>query len=210
MKKAILKISLVSSIVIICGTLFGQYTGPWPYEQDFNSWTVSTPGDFCTPDGTVTLEQNWSNETGDDIDWDIYDGHNDWVGTGPVEDHTPGSGGNYLYTESSSCYNSTGYITSPVYDFTSLASPELRFWYFMYGAAMGTLSVQVSVDGGSSWSSDLWSLSGNQQNSPYDDWIEVSISLDAYTSETNFVIRFTGVTGPGNTSDMALDDVYVG
>ncbi len=176
----------------------------FPYTITFDSWTASTPAPACTPDGTVPLGNCWTNVTGDDIDWDILLGSTASGTTGPGSDHT--GGGNYLYTETSGgCNGVTGIITSPIFDLTGLADADLIFWYHMYGTNMGTLSVQVSTDGGSSWSSNIWSLSGDQGNS----WQQQVIDLDSYISENDLVIRFTGVTGSDYTSDMAIDDFSI-
>ncbi|MCK5080044.1 MAG: PKD domain-containing protein, partial [Bacteroidales bacterium] len=176
----------------------------YPFTESFDSWTTSSPAASCTPDGSVIVGDCWTNVTGDDIDWDIHSGSTASGTTGPGSDHT--GGGNYLYTEASGgCTSSTGRITSPGFDLSGITDPELTFWYHMYGADMGTLSVQVSTDGGTSWSSDIWSLTGDQGNS----WNEQVIDLDAYTSETDLVIRFTGLTGSGYRSDMAIDDFSI-
>lgn len=176
----------------------------FPYVQNFDSWTASTPAAACTPDGTVPLSNCWTNVTGDDIDWDILLGSTASGGTGPGSDHT--GGGNYLYTETSGgCNSMTGMITSPIFDLTGLLYAELAFWYHMYGTNMGSLSVQVSTNGGSTWSGNIWSLSGDHGNS----WQEAVIDLSSYLSETDLVIRFTGLTGSDYTSDMAIDDFSI-
>ena len=182
----------------------GGCISSFPYTQSFDGWSTSSPAYNCTADGSVTLQDDWTNVTGDDIDWDILSGSTGSSNTGPSSDHTSGSG-NYLYTETSSCYNNTGYITSPCFDFSALSDPQLTFWYHMYGSAMGTMSVQVSTNGGSSWSADLWSLSGNQTNN----WYEATVNLSAYASVADVIIRWTGATGTSYTSDMAIDDVTV-
>jgi len=79
---------------------------------------------------------------------------------------------------------------------------------------MGTLSVQVSVDHGKTWSADLnytlsdrnaTSVSGNQGTN----WLQGFINLSPYVSATALVIRFTAVTGSALDGDIALDDVQV-
>ncbi|MCF6185776.1 MAG: hypothetical protein L3J56_14350, partial [Bacteroidales bacterium] len=187
------------TFITLCGTV-----SVFPYTQNFDSWTTSTPATACTGDGTVTLEECWTNVTGDGIDWDIFTGSTGSSSTGPTADHTTGSG-NYLYTEASGPCNSTGLITSPTFDFTSLSDATLTFWYSMYGADMGTLSVQVSTDGGANWSADLWSLTGDQGTS----WIQAIVDLTPYVSYNNVIIRWTGAEGSGYTSDMAIEDVTV-
>jgi len=160
----------------------------FPYTETFDSWITSNPVASCTPDGSVLLSACWANVTGDDIDWDIHSGSTTSGSTGPTSDHT--GGGNYLYTEASGCFSNTGAITSPGFNLSGISDIELAFWYHMYGADMGTLSIQVSTNGGSSWSADIWSLSGDQGNS----WHEQLISLDTYTTETSLIIRFTAAT----------------
>lgn len=180
----------------------------YPYTQNFDSWATSNPATACTSNGSVVFEECWTNETsGDNIDWDVLSGPTASSGTGPSSDHS--GGGNFIYTESSSgttgCTNQRGYVTTPVFDFSGLSSPELSFWYNMYGIDMGTLSVQVSIDGGSNWSSDVWILSGDQGTS----WTEAVVDLSAFQGQSNLVIRFTGLTGGGYRSDMAIDDITV-
>ena len=54
-------------------------------------------------------------------------------------------------------------LTSECLDISTLAAPALRFQYHMYGATMGTLSVEISTDTGATWTS-VWALSGDQGN----------------------------------------------
>lgn len=60
----------------------------------------------------------------------------------------------------------TDYLESPEIDIHSLSSPQLTFHYYMYGAGMGTMSVEVWD--GTTWSAPIWSLSGQQQTSVND------------------------------------------
>jgi len=175
----------------------------FPYTQNFDAWEKNNPAYRCTDDESVDLGDCWTNLSGDDFDWNVFSGSTASGNTGPAEDHTSGNG-NYLYTEASSCFNHTGRITSPTFDLSGLNSATLNFWYHMYGAAMGTLSIQVSTDGGSTWSGNVWSKSGNQGDS----WIEAAVSLNDYL-EDNVVIRFTGATGSSYTSDIAIDDMEI-
>ena len=74
----------------------------------------------------------------------------------------------------------------------------LAFAYNMYGSSMGTLSVDVSTDSGTTWVEE-WTLSGDQGTT----WYEAYVNLSAYTS--NISVRFQGITGNGFRSDMAVD-----
>jgi hypothetical protein len=178
-------------------------TTNFPVLQDFNSWAISTPDVACTPDGTVGFYDCWTNVTGDDIDWEIFTGPTASGSTGPSSGYS--GSGNYIYTEASYCYNKVGYIRSVNFNLSALNSCELKFYYHMYGANMGSLSVQVSTDGGNTWSADLWSKAGDQG----DLWKEAIISLNNYVGYNDVLIQFKGVTGPGYKSDMALDQISV-
>ena len=68
---------------------------------------------------------------------------------------------------------------------------------------MGELNVEISTDNGVSWTT-VWTLSGNQGNQ----WSKATIDLQPYNNGTTR-IRFRGVTA-SNTSDMALDALYIG
>ncbi len=172
----------------------------YPYVQNFDSWTTSSPSMQCTNDGTVALQSSWINFVGEDIDWDVKSGATASSSTGPSSDHTSGSG-NYLYTESSSCYNHVGTVITPVFDLSGLQDATLSFWYHMYGSSMGTMQLQITTDCGKSWE-NLWTLSGDQGNS----WQEATVVLDDYVSYENAVFRFVGTTGSSYRSDMAFDD----
>ena len=52
-------------------------------------------------------------------------------------------------------------LLSPQIDLSALTSPMLEFYYHMFGAAMGSLHVDVSD--GSGWTRGLLTLSGQQQ-----------------------------------------------
>jgi hypothetical protein len=145
----------------------------------------------------------WNQAGGDDMDWTSRSGSTPSSSTGPSGAH---GGSTYLYTEASGGNNPGKFalLQSECFDFSTLTAPELRFWYHMYGSNMGTLSIQISTDQGSSWSGNLWSMSGNQGNS----WYEAVVDLSPY--QGYFVqIRITGETGNGYRSDMAIDDISI-
>jgi hypothetical protein len=91
-------------------------------------------------------------------------------------------------------------------DISSLSAPQLSFYYHMFGANMGTLEVYISADGGNTFTpAPVWSISGDQGNT----WVEAIVDLSAYVGETDIVFRWTGTSGTGFTSDIAIDDVLV-
>ncbi len=197
-------------------------TGTWTLEitddagadsGTLTSWSliIETPCDDCCPTTitscsyTESFESDfgdWINSEGDDIDWTRYTGSTPSSNTGPSSAY---EGSYYLYTEaSSSGYpNKQATLDGPCFDLSSLSNPGLRFWYHMYGDAMGSLSVEVSDNNCASWT-PVWSLFGDQGNS----WYEAVVNLSAYSGST-IKVRFVAVTGSSYTSDMAIDYVTV-
>ncbi len=75
----------------------------------------------------------------------------------------------------------------------------------MNGADLGTLYVQLSTDGGSTWSGPVWSTNGDQG----DNWQQAIVYLSDYSS-SQLRIRLAGTTGKGPLSDIAFDSYYIG
>lgn len=144
---------------------------------------------------------NLENGTEDDIDWRVFSGGTTSSGTGPTMDHS--GSGKYIYLEASNnCYGQEAILESSCIDLSSVGAPYLFFWYHMYGADMGSLSVDIFD--GTTWVNDVFTKTGNQANT----WFEGKVSLIPYGSST-IKIRFRGVTGPNWASDMALDDINI-
>ena len=147
---------------------------------------------------------NWSNTaSGDNREW-----LRDSLGT-PSSGTGPATGANstayYLYLETSS---GQAYYTG---DSAILLSPSISdlnihlvFQYHMYGADIGTLSVDVLSEG--SWINDVWSLSGQQQLSNNAAWSTVDVDLSEYSVSQ---IRFRATAAGGFTGDMAIDSVEI-
>ncbi len=174
-----------------------------PIDAEGYNATVSTfPYDEDFEEGGA-LPSGWAQDDGDDFDWTVHTGSTGSSGTGPSSAY--GGTGYYLYTESSSPNYpaKTALLYTPTFDASSLSIPYLSFHYHMYGAMMGTLNVNISNNGGSSWAT-IWTLSGNQG----DGWVEAIVDLSAYNS-ANFIIEFEGITGSSYTSDMAIDEISI-
>lgn len=142
----------------------------------------------------------WSQQSGDDLNWTRDSGGTPSSGTGPG---SAANGSYYLYVEASgSGYPSkTAIINMPCFNVTALSQPVLDFSYHMEGTSMGSLIVETSTNGGSSWST-AWSVSGNQGSA----WKNASVNLP---SSSGLSIRFRGTTGSSWSSDIAIDQVAV-
>ncbi|MEN1785048.1 MAG: S8 family serine peptidase [Bacteroidota bacterium] len=148
----------------------------------------------------------WSQASGDDGNWIRFSGNTPSSSTGPNQ---AASGNFYLYLEASNNgtagqigANATAILESPCIDLSSVSTAFFNFKYHMLGSNMGSLAVDISIDGGS-WNT-LWNLSGNQGNL----WESAQINLGAYLGNT-VKIRFVGTTGNGWRSDIAIDDIAI-
>ncbi|MFK7946255.1 MAG: hypothetical protein AB8G11_01605 [Saprospiraceae bacterium] len=130
-----------------------------PHTENFDNLTPVS-GSISGCQATSSLNGCWSNDYANTNMWIVRSASTTSNSTGPTSDHTTGSG-NFIYLEASICNSNTSYFYSTEYDVSSLGTPELSFWYHMYGADMGSLSIEVSTDGGNSWSASVWSLSGD-------------------------------------------------
>ncbi len=88
--------------------------------------------------------------------------------------------------------NSTAFLDG-TFDFSQLFTANLTFSYYMdssYNPWMGSLSFQVSTNGGASWLS-LFTKSGDQGVG----WKQTNINLNAYAGLSNVKLRFRADTG---------------
>ena len=113
-----------------------------------------------------------------------------------------------MYLETSGGANgSSKNLRSGDIDVSTLTTPYVEFYYHMYGAAMGTLALDVR-DPVLGWTNDIIILTGQQQTSGADPWKKIGAVLPAgYDSIVRF--RFRGIRGTSFTSDMSVDDFSV-
>ncbi len=158
----------------------------------------------------IGLWSQSANGSVDDIDWTRDDNGTPSTNTGPG---SASEGTFYMYTEASTNVsppgnpNMTAYLTSPCIDFSGRENAQIQFDYHMFGADMGTLSLEVSTDNGANYTS-LFSISGEQQGSTGAAWTTQAVDLSLYDGQT-IKLRFNGLTGTGFNSDMAIDAINV-
>jgi hypothetical protein len=100
------------------------------------------------------------------------------------------------------------YLMLPEYTFAGQVYPKFSFKYHMFGATMGTMYPQVSIDGGETWI-NLDTLSGQQQTSSAAAWNTLDLSLRAYANAPSVFLRIAYAKGTSFTGDIAVDDVRV-
>ena len=82
--------------------------------------------------------------------------------------------------------NSPLYLSlSKTFDFSTYNSPQISYYYHMYGSTMGDLDLQVNIAGNISpvWTS-LWSVSGQQQATTGTAFTQNTIDLSKTAKET--------------------------
>jgi len=141
----------------------------------------------------------WSQATNDQMDWSIGSGSTPTALTGPT---AAAHGSFYAFTESTGFTNKLAYLLSPCFNIAGVSKFQVSFAYHMYGAQMGTLRLQFSLNNGTTWST-VWTKQGNQGTS----WKVQTLN---FTNNGGSSIRFRvfGTTG-GDTSDMAIDNFGV-
>ena len=170
-----------------------------PLIEDFETWTAGNPG-ILGPGWAIN-----SSSTSTFSGWNVeVDGIQNSSGTGPIDDHTNG-GQTYMFTESG-VSGDTFDLVSPCIDLTVLSQPKMSFWYHMFGPSMGTLQAIVRTDTGDAV---LWSLSGQQQTTQNDPWLQATVNLAGYSSFGTIQVVFRGINGPSFQSDMAIDDINI-
>ena len=144
----------------------------------------------------------WGQGSGDDFNWTRHSGQTSSTYTGP----STGAGSTwYMYIETSNPRGSgdEAWLESDCFDFTSLINPTIDFDYHMFGSSMGSLHVDVSTNGGTSFSNDFVApINGNQG----DQWLIQPIGLGSFDGFSQFQFRIRGISGSSFTSDIALDD----
>ena len=176
-----------------------------------NSNTASNTININFQGGAVVLISDFEADFGDwtnvaydsSVDWTLRGGSTPSTNTGPS---SANEGTQYIYTEASSNYNKT-FVIESVDLLAGVQQLGISFDYHMYGSDMGTLSLEISTDGGGTWvAGPLWSKSGDQGNG----WLSDNVNICILGYQTGTVrLRFVGVTGPGFGSDMALDNVQI-
>ena len=177
-----------------------------PISENFdNTSTWDAPAQF---NDTGSIDICWSRTNISDYFWTTGPaGFFNFQQTGPSADHTTGSG-QYLYALISNFSGtSSGVMETYEIDLSPLDTPQLSFWYHMYGDRINAL--EVDVNNGSGYT-QVWKKSGEQQNAETDPWKEAIIDLSSYKDDT-IVLRFEAKRN-GNFSrnaEIAIDDFNI-
>ncbi len=137
--------------------------------------------------------------------WEIP-GNAQSTGTGPSAAY---SGANYANFESSGPSSATANMVSPAIDLTAaLDDVELSFYFYAYGADIGTLRVGVGTSAAGPFT-NLFTSIGEIQTGPTESWTPVGLDLTSYIGQTVYIRFQQEATGTGFTGDLSVDFVRV-
>ncbi len=178
-------------------------TTPYLETFDGNTWIVP-PSTFVAGN----LDPCWERDNTVNYVWGARQTVTTFS-TGPSVDHTSGTG-KFLYTHrtfGTVIQSNNGTVISPLINTVPLNTPELSFWYHMFGADIDSLVLDVFD--GNNWSREF-AIIGQQQNSKTDAWKEAIVDISAYANDT-IKVRFTGYRNStfAFNSVIAIDDLSV-
>ncbi|MCJ8291783.1 MAG: T9SS type A sorting domain-containing protein [Crocinitomicaceae bacterium] len=198
--KKLLLLSVLAVVGLIVPSIVTAQITTFPYTQDFESFAQC--GGSCT--STCALQDNWVNAASATRDFASDIGG---TGSNPTGPQTGGTAvGRYLYTEASSpCYTGSNswHLESPTIDLTGTNDIQFNFWYHMYGQSMGTAHIDVTEDGGLTWTLDVIPAWTDNQ----DLWQEETVSLAAFTGVVTVRLRYEDP--PNYYGDFAFDNVTI-
>ncbi|KAK3513846.1 hypothetical protein QTP70_028832 [Hemibagrus guttatus] len=139
----------------------------------------------------------WRQLATDVFDWTRHSGPTSTALTGPLSDHTTGTG-YYLYIEGdSAAHGDTARLLS---EECSDVQPQcLQFWYHMYGSSW-TMGLSIYLLHGNE-AQEVWRKREDQGNV----WHQALVDI---TPHGKFRILFEGRRGHNARSDVAVDDVF--
>jgi len=201
-----------------CDGLFSNYTNSITFTTltappctgtEFSDFSTGYSESFETDLG------NWTNETGDDIEWTRDSGGTPSNNTGPS---TGSNGLFYLYVEASDANSGNGFpvdgnpqknadLISPCFDLTGYKDAVISFDYYIYGGDLGSendgngiLKIEISEDNGLNYV-EVFSVDPLSDNN----WISVNLPLNSSYNSKTIKIKVSGTTGSSWSSDVAID-----
>ena len=177
-----------------------------PYTEDFEgSFFIPSNGNFFD---IGSISPCWDRTSFGNLSWRTGIGTGQNILSGPDKDHTNGLG-QYMFIRGFGSGNADLILTTPMISLDTLSTPELRYWYHMFGANISKLEIFARRSNASNWTS-LSVITGAQQNNASDAWEEDVVSLSSYVGDS-IEIRFRGYrTGFGQNHEIAIDDVWIG
>lgn len=183
-----------------------------PYLQDFENTTV---GHFDGANDCWSISSNDPGSTSSGgYSWEARNTAQttSGTGTGPDRDNTlaPAIGGVFMTADvSGSSSGDSTILTSPIVDISGLTNPQLTYYYHRHGTNMADM--YVDIFDGTSWVRGVHAFTSTSgvNTSQADPYIDTTYSLSAYSTVTNFQVRFRLVSNGCCAGDVAIDDVSI-
>jgi len=166
---------------------------------------AATVSSFPYAEPFETLPIGWFYDPTSTLNFKLRTGATATGGTGPDAAY---QGSKYIYADASFNDGKNATLVSPCFNTGSLKRPQLTFMYHMYSenypSNMGTLTVDVTTNGGISWN-EVAVVSGNQGNM----WQQALVDLTPYKS-IKTKIRIKAQLATGFEGDIAIDYLRIG
>jgi hypothetical protein len=184
-----------------CGTAVA------PYFEDFELFNAGASGvaidngNRCWVDSSVSTYQ-WQADNS---------GSTGSTGTGPDQAF---SGTTFIYTEASNGANGdVAVVDTPPVDLSQLTSPEMSFYWHMFGNGISQLNVSISSDAGATYTL-VETIVGEQQLALTDPWRQEVLDISAFAGQT-IQVRFETtkidpLVGFNYEGDVSIDDFFIG
>lgn len=186
-------------------------------QNNITAKSAEEAGIFCKPTPSITTKASvldegfeggvvpptgWTETTTTSYNWEISTSFHSGTNGAEVE-YDPG-----LNAQDEE-------LITPVIDLSSATSSTLTFWFSMseyWGIQQNDnydLNVYVSIDGGTTWSSSVFTETDVIDTTTYNnwDWIQATVDMSAYLGNANCKISFeyTGTDG----ASLYLDDIVL-
>jgi N-acetylneuraminic acid mutarotase len=179
------------------------------FKVTVDSSTCSAPGYTYKYNGSTQTFTNWSGTTPED-GWSIVDNEGNgqtWNFSNPGDETPPPGGDNDFAIVDSYYYgypnNQDTDLVSPVENLSKDTSPVINFDTYYFGYYSQTADVDLSLDGGSTWST-VWSQTENDVSGP------VSIAIPQAAGQSDVEVRFHYVQNEDFGFYWELDNVFIG
>jgi hypothetical protein len=150
--------------------------------------------------GFESRNDQFVQSTDDNFNW-TFGSHSPNPNSGPQAAY---EGSIYLYAGPQHFWDTLAIIIGPTIDLRNTCSSKVKFNYHMFGSHIGTLALQISINDGLTWSSNIWSRTGNQGNI----WQNDSIDLTPYIGN---IIKYRIIAHviQSYTDQIAIDNMGV-
>src|SRR5579875_1681444 len=180
------------------------------FKPTVDASTCTAPGYTYKYNDSTESFTGWQNSTAQD-GWNVVDNEGNgqtWNFSNPGDYLDPPPGGDSDFATVDSLYYGYGYnqdtsLVSPVENLSKDTSPVINFDTYYYGYYSQTADVDLSLDGGQTWST-VWTQSENTVSGP------VSIAIPQAAGQSDVEVRFHYVQNEDFGFYWSLDNVFIG